>query len=173
MRKGLMITALLGAVLLVGCTPGATSPETGMASRLQEVQRDLGVGVTVEVQHRLKSGEELAIVSYKKKGNVCGAGVVDMGSMAGMEGDCSDPLSPAQSVDQGVLAAYGYMVPGSAARVVLRWEDGTEAEAKLGQAAFYYIAEGDKLPRGKVSLTAYDKDGKVIHTTPTPAPHKH
>ena len=172
MQKSWMITALLGAVLLVGCTPGATSPETGMAGRLQEVQRDLGVGVTVEVQHRLKSGEELAVVSYKK-GSTCGAGVVDMGSAATMSGECDAPLSPAQSRENGVLTAYGYMVPGSAARVVLHWEDGTEAEAKLGKGAFYYIAEGEKLPQGKVSLTAYDKDGKVIHTTPTPAPHKH
>lgn len=162
---------LLVTVLLSGCTAG-TKPEAGMAARIAEVQRDLRTILTVEAQHQLKSGEAMAVFSYKK-GSTCVAGVIELESVISMEGECNAALSPAQSSsDDQVRVVYGYMQPGSAAKVVLRWEDGTEAEAKLGKSAFYYIVEGEK-QAGAVSLTAYDKDGKVIQQEAPPAQHKH
>jgi hypothetical protein len=169
MRKRWMLLPV-AAALLAGCTLGA---KPGIAGRIQEAQRSLGTKLEVGATQKLKSGDEVAIFSYRK-GATCGAGVVDMQTVVTQEGECTGPISPGQSGNEHLKIIYGYVPPSAGvARIVLRWADGTEAEATLVKTTFYYVADGDKVPQGDVSLTAYDASGKVIQAAPPPGEHKH
>ncbi|MFZ5817387.1 MAG: hypothetical protein ACOY93_19150 [Bacillota bacterium] len=162
---------LAAGVLLAGC---GAAPASGVEGLIQQVRRDVKASVQLIARQPLKDGGEIGIFAYRK-GSLCGAGMVDVaaGSTVSQEGECSGPISAGQSSGEGLTVVYGYLPPVEVGRIVLRWEDGSEAEAMLGEAAFYYVAEGPDLPAGQVSLTAYDRQGKVLHQGPAPGGHSH
>jgi|GEM_PF-4439685 len=169
---GIRLLALpLAALFLTGCGLGEAA--TGADAKLREAERDRRAKLQVEGRHTLSSIGEVAFFSYRRD-EMCGAGVVTAETSVALEGACTNPIAPGMAGGDQARLVYGYLPPeAGVARVVLRWEDGTEAEATLAHSAFYYLNDGPDLPTGMVSLTAYDKAGNVVQAAPPPSEHTH